>query len=447
MLKYLFLIGFIGLQNVQAQDHPKVGYGKFQISGIGSDTSHSSSLTGIGNLRWKFKTHGKVFSSPAVYNGITYIGSEDRYLYAIEASTGTLLWKFATGGTVNSSPSVYKNRVYFGSFDSFYYSVNAITGKLIWKFKTGGEKKVGANGLWTMKPKNLYMKDQFDFFLSSPVINTRGKEITVYFGSSDGNLYALDGISGKKKWTYKTNGIIRSSPSIYLDKVFIGSWDRFLYALDVVTGKLKWKFETHKQPIYHLLEGIQSSPVCASGLVYFGSRDGFLYALNTGDGKEVWKYNANNSWVVATATVSRGMVYTGTSDTFLFLGFDAKTGKEKLRYKSNGYIYSSPAILTNTAYFGDFSGRLLAVDLKTGKLTGKFSTNGHLRYASRILNTKGDIDFNFISKGMDNSLYATSTAVMNKLYTLGPIVSSPVINNSVIYVGSTDGYLYAINLK
>lgn len=447
MLRYLFIIGFLGLQHVHAQDYPDVAYGKFQTPGSGSDTSFSSNITGLGKMRWKFKTNGKVFSSPAVYNGIAYIGSEDHCLYAVNAKTGTFLWKFSTGGTVNSSPAVYKNTVYFGSFDGFYYAVNATTGKLVWKFKTAGERKVGANGLWTMKPKDLYMEDQFDFFLSSPVLEIKHKEITVYFGSSDGNLYAVDAVTGEKKWAYKTNGIIRSSPAIYQGKIFIGSWDSYLYALDLATGKLQWKFETQKQPVYHLLEGIQSTPVCAGGLVYVGSRDGFFYALNANDGKEIWKYDANNSWVLATATISHGIIYIGTSDTFLLLGFDAKTGIEKLRYKSKGYIYSSPAILENTAYFGDFAGSLSAVDLNTGKLTGKFSTDLHIQHAAHILNNKGDLDFNFIAKGMDNSFYATSSAVMNKLYTLGPIVSSPVIDNCIIYVGSADGYLYAINLK
>ncbi len=447
MFKYLFIIVLIGLQNVCAQSHTNVAYGKFQTSGTDSDYHHSNNYTGLGDVKWKFKTRGKVFSSPAICNGVAYVGSEDHCLYAIVVKTGKLLWRFTTSGAVSSSPTVYNNLVYFGSYDSYYYALNATNGKLVWKFKTDGERKVGAKGLWGMSPKDKYMEDQYDFFLSSPVIYLSSKGLTVYFGSSDGNLYALDGINGKKRWAFKTNGIIHASPAVYQGKVYIGSWDSFLYALDAATGKFEWKFETGKQPIYHLLEGIQSSPVCADGMVYFGSRDGFFYALNAGDGKQVWKYNADNSWVLATATINSGVVYIGTSDTFLFLAFDAKTGKEKLRYKCNGYVYSSPVVSGNIAYFGDFSGNLLAVDIKTGELTGKFSTNGRVKNATHVLNLKGDLDFNFLAKGMDNSLYTTSVIVMNKIYTLAPIVSSPVVNNSIIYFGSTDGYLYAINLK
>jgi outer membrane protein assembly factor BamB len=100
---------------------------------------------------------------------------------------------------------------------------------------------VGAKGLWTMKPTDLYMEDLWDFFLSSPVIGVNGPGInkgpTVYFGSSDGNLYALDAISGSLKWKFKTNGIINTSPALYDGIVYFGSWDTYMYAADAQTGK------------------------------------------------------------------------------------------------------------------------------------------------------------------------------------------------------------------
>ena len=154
-----------------------------QLSMFAASPAHtgvyaSNNYSSLGDVKWKFKTGGKVFSSPVVYNNVLYVGSEDHNLYAIDKVTGKLLWKFNTGGAVNSSAAVYKNVVYFGSFDGFYYAVNTTTGKLKWKFKTGGEKKVGAKGLWTMKPADRYMDDLFDFFLSSPVIGADSHDPT-----------------------------------------------------------------------------------------------------------------------------------------------------------------------------------------------------------------------------------------------------------------------------
>ena len=47
-----------------------------------------------------------VIPSPAVANGVVYVGSEDGLVYALNAATGTELWSFTTGQIVLSSPAV-----------------------------------------------------------------------------------------------------------------------------------------------------------------------------------------------------------------------------------------------------------------------------------------------------------------------------------------------------
>jgi outer membrane protein assembly factor BamB len=374
--------------------NPFLDYAFFHGNEMHTGTYPGITYKNFGDVKWKFKTGGKIFSSPAIANGITYVGSEDSNLYAIGAGSGKLQWKLHTNGAVSSSPAVYKQVVYFCSYDGYCYSADAATGKEKWKFKTGGEKKVGAYGLWTMKPADMYMDDQYDFFLSSPVVDMNDKELTVFFGSSDGNLYAVNAETGTLKWKFKTNGIIHTSPALYNGLLYIGSWDTYLYAIDAKTGKEKWKFKTKDQPVYHQLEGIQASPVVYDSMVYFGARDGYFYALNANTGALLWNYFADNSWVLTTAAIKDTMLYFGTSDTYLFFAFDAKTGKEKYRMKANGYLYSSPAIAGNTAYFGDFTGKLFALDLNSGgKSWQEFATDGRKANAATILNKKGDLDF------------------------------------------------------
>jgi outer membrane protein assembly factor BamB len=423
-----------------------------EYAGFHSDEMHTGiykakTFGDFDSVQWRFKTSGKVFSSPVIVNAIAYIGSEDGNLYAINTTDGTLKWKLSTNGAVSSSPAVYNNTVYFCSYDGYCYAANATNGTLLWKFKTGGEKKVGAYGLWTMKPADMFMDDLFDFFLSSPVIEVINKKATIYFGSSDGNAYAVDAATGDLKWTFKTNGIIHASPAIYNGTIYIGSWDTYLYAIDAQTGKEKWKFKTQDQPVYHLLEGIQASATVYDSVVYVGARDGYFYALNANTGSLLWKYGADNSWVLTTAAIQNNTVYFGTSDTYFFLACDAKTGKEKYRLKANGYVYSSPAIAGSTAYFGDFSGKLFALDLNSnGKKWNEFYTPGRKANAA-ILNAQGNIDFAYTTGKDDISIYATSVKVMNELYKLGPIVSSPAISGNSIYFGSADSCVYALHLK
>ncbi|MFC0515011.1 PQQ-binding-like beta-propeller repeat protein [Mucilaginibacter angelicae] len=445
MRKYLTIIALLGSITACAQKNDSLTNTSFAANALHTGVYTTKSYSAFGSLKWKFATKGKIFSSPAVAGGMVYIGSEDHNLYAVDLQSGKQVWKFTTGGAVSSSPAVQGNTICFGSYDGYYYMLNAKTGKLNWKFKTGGERKVGAKGLWTMKPLNKYMDDLYDFFLSSPVFDDDAKNPTVYFGSSDSKFYALDAGTGKLKWVFKTNGIIHTSPALYNGKVYFGSWDTYLYALNANDGKLVWKFKTADHPVYHLLEGVQASPACSNGMVYFGSRDSYFYALNAENGTLAWKYNANNSWILTTAAIQNNTVYFGTSDTYLFVAADALTGKPKFSYKGNGYLYSSPALSASTAFFGDFTGKLFAVDLASGKPTGVFKTTGRNLNAATILK-QDTLNFDHAAKGADNSLYQTGIEVMDKLYTLGSIVSSPVIAGDVIYFGSADGSLYAINL-
>ena len=63
----------------------------------------------------------------------------------------------------------------------------------------------------------------------SPVIGTDG---TVYVGSYDNKLYAINGKTGVKLWEFETGGFVSSSPAIRSDgTVYVGSSDKKLYAI------------------------------------------------------------------------------------------------------------------------------------------------------------------------------------------------------------------------
>ena len=175
-------------------------------------------------VKWRFKTSGRVISSPAIVSGVVYVGSTDGNLYALDASAGTLKWKFSTESWVTSSPAVDSGNVYFLSYDSNFYSVDAVSGQLKWKFRTGGEKRYAGKHLHHLQPAAETMPDPWDFYLSSPSVwNSH-----VYFGSGDGNVYALDGNSGSLKWKFQTGDVIHSSPAIVDGTLFVGSWDSYL---------------------------------------------------------------------------------------------------------------------------------------------------------------------------------------------------------------------------
>ena len=64
---------------------------------------------------------------------------------------------------------------------------------------------------------------------SSPAIGPDG---TVYVGSLDNKLYAINGKSGVKLWEFETGDAVSSSPAIGSDgTVYVGSFDHKLYAI------------------------------------------------------------------------------------------------------------------------------------------------------------------------------------------------------------------------
>jgi eukaryotic-like serine/threonine-protein kinase len=65
-----------------------------------------------------------------------------------------------------------------------------------------------------------------------------------YFGSLDGNMYALDAKNGDQKWIFKTGNSIISSPVVANDDIYFGSNNKKVYALNASTGMKKWEFET-----------------------------------------------------------------------------------------------------------------------------------------------------------------------------------------------------------
>ena len=120
--------------------------------------------------------------------------------------------------------------------------------------------------LWRFKTEN-------DLRLFQVVANG-----VVYVGSGDGNLYAIDAVTGTEKWRFKTGDIIFSSPAVSNGIVYIWSYDKNLYAIDAFTGKEKWRFATGNS--------VDSSPVVANGNVYIGSNDNNLYAIDAVTGTE-----------------------------------------------------------------------------------------------------------------------------------------------------------------
>jgi eukaryotic-like serine/threonine-protein kinase len=402
--------------------------GVYQAAGVPSFTK----------VKWKFHSGGAVNSSPAVVGDTVYVGSNDNNLYAINLETGVLRWKFKTESRVASSPAVAGGVVYFGSYDGNFYAVDAATGQLKWKFATGGERRFAGKHLHGSLPAAETMPDPFDVYLSSPTV----WENAVYFGSGDGNVYSLDAASGNLKWKFQTGDVVHASPAVADGTVFVGSWDSYFYSLDAASGKEKWRFKTGEDPDIHNQVGIQSSAAVGDGVVYFGCRDSNFYAVDEATGQEKWKFNNKGSWVVGSPAVGGGKVYFATSDSSMLYELDAKSGTLVFSLKFKGWpLFSSPAIAGNMLYVGSNDGRLMAIDLNSQKPAWTFQTEGSQEHGAAYTKPDGSPKY---EAAFTENFYDNMVAGVAKMMSVGAVLSSPVIVDSVIYVGSTDGNLYAL---
>jgi outer membrane protein assembly factor BamB len=403
-------------------------------SGISKETAPRQ----FHRVKWQFPTGDRIISSPVWDNKVIYFGGDDGNIYAVDSETGRQIWKRTTGGPVPCTPAVANGLVYAGSYDGKFYALNAKTGAIKWKFATEGERRFEAKGIHGLQPKTQTIADQFDVFLSSPVV-VQG---AVYFGSGDGNLYALDAATGDLKWKFKTGDVIHASPAYADGVLFVGSWDSYFYAVDAATGKEKWKFHGGEDPLIHNQVGFQSSAAVVNGVVYVGCRDAHLYALDAATGKEKWKIFNDLSWVIVSPAVVDDKVVFATSDSSLFRVADAATGKELLKKEDKAFMFSSPVVAGDVVLIGVMNGTLQARDLKTGEPLWDFQTETSKQNKGWILTA--DRKFNepmfFTSNWREAPIVGIDRQQM-----IGGIFSTPLVMNGVVYFGSTDGNLYAID--
>jgi outer membrane protein assembly factor BamB len=209
---------------------------------LGENVLSPATVGGL-SLLWKY-TIPSSGSSPAVANGVVYVGAATYgSFYALKASTGALLWKFTKPQFMSSSPAVAHGVVYVGAatYRSFY-ALKASTGALLW-----------------------YRDMNNSDVISSPAV-VNG---VVYVGANDHWVRALEG--GGLLWRYETGSSVSSSPAVANGVVYVGSYDNNVYALNASTGALLWKYTTGSPA--------ETSPTVANGMVYVNSSDGNVYAF------------------------------------------------------------------------------------------------------------------------------------------------------------------------
>lgn len=358
---------------------------------------HRSSLARLGkagetldpplSLAWQFHTEGKIESSPAISGNTVYFGSNDGFVYAVDATSGALKWRYDDGGgattndrLVMSSPCVDNGQVYVSTYNGHLLALDATTGALVWDYAYGGQNMASpvASGGFVYCGTGYPVKSIFavrasdgqkvwecptlQYVHSSPAV-VGGK---VYIGANDGNMRALDAATGAVSWSYSSNGgMYLASPAVDNGKVFFapGGWNRRVYALNT-SGAWQWEYGVAPGPGQTTIN--VSSPAVSGTSVYIvaGNPKERLFSLDSATGAKRWEFEVGptSTGIEAFASspvVSGSTVYVGSWDGTVY-GIDATAGTQKWSYKLPGGIGASPAVANGSLYVGCTDGTLYA---------------------------------------------------------------------------------------
>ena len=287
---------------------------------------------------------------------------------------------------------------------------------------------------------------------STPII---GPDETLYIGSGDSWIYALDPIKNEEKWRFKTGEVIDCAGTISdAGTLFFASCDASMYSL-TMEGKLNWqlnllKDRRHFSPstIYWWEANVVIGP---NGLIFAGCDDFYLYAIEPETGNIRWaSMTGMNVWTAPAFSHDGELVYIASFDTNAY-AFEADTGKLRWKTKIGNFIASSPAVGNDgTVYLGSFDGHLYALDGKNGKVKWRVKTDGAV-YASTAIAPSQTL---YVGSS-DGSLYAINSETQEVLWTyytgdairgsasLGPDPEG--LSPYLIYFGSGNGTLYALD--
>ena len=257
---------------------------------------------------------------------------------------------------------------------------------------------------------------------------------TVYIGSQDANLYALDEKTGRRRWSYEVGGGITGEAVVIDGIAYVSSLDHNLYAIDTLSRTTMWTFETGDR--------LWSGPVVADGVVYVGSKDASVYAVDAATGGLVWQYDTGDS-IIGGVRLHGDMLLFPSYDYSLY-ALDVSDGTLLWRAAMGSGSATRPGVGDGAVYVGDFDGRVYAFDVETGRSLWTQWLGETDIWASPVVH--GDLVLVGASDGRLYALADDDGSLRWSFATEGEIGSTPAISDGTVYFGSYDDGIYAVDI-
>lgn len=198
-------------------------------------------------------------------------------------------------------------------------------------------------------------------YVSSRSTRAQSGEAWSQYGYDDANTRHAPENTGpvtdiSPQWAVETGEGVSSSPAVADGTVYVGSYDDNVYALDAADGTKQWTFQ--------MSNDVGSAPAVADGIVYVGKGDDSVYALDAADGTEQWAFDTGFD-VYSAPAVADGVVYVGSYDNNVY-ALNAADGTEQWAFETGERVYSSPAVVDSTVYVGSHDNNVYAIEGSPG---------------------------------------------------------------------------------
>jgi outer membrane protein assembly factor BamB len=300
---------------------------------------------------WKATTGRQgIEGTAAIVDGVVYLGSFDKNLYAFNLKTGDVKWKFQAG-PFKGSAAVRNRKVYIGDEDGKFFCLQAENGKKIWEFETNSQFSAGAS--------------------------FAGERILI--GCEDENLYCLDD-NGKKLWQFNVpGGPVLASPAVVQGQTFLAGCDSKLHIIDVQTGQESAAVDIDGQT--------GCTPAVHGDVFYLGTQSNQLLAIDVKKKEIVWSFEppSRQQPFNASAAVTDKLVIIGNQNKRVY-AVDRRTGKQVWMFVTEGQVDSSPVIAGERVYVGSMDGNLCVIDLNKGTEIQKIDLGGPIVASPAVSN-------------------------------------------------------------
>lgn len=270
---------------------------------------------------------------------------------------------------------------------------------------------------------------------------------TLFVSSNNEIVYALDPISGEKKWKFSVDGEVQATPMIYRKSLYVGTSNGTLYNLNPQTGT--------QNTTRNLGAAIVGTPIMRGDilLVVAGTK---IFTLNATTLDDYYPITVGpSSFDLGGQVLSSPAIHNipGKQDKAIFI---STMGNNIVALKPDlsviwtftppeaGAFYSSPCVVNDSfLYIGNDNGKVYAVNTQDGTGKWSFTTGGQVR-SSPI-----QIGGNVLVGSSDRNFYSvdSSTGLLRwKVLTGDEIQSSPVVFNQNVYFGSYDSKFYCVDI-